>query len=195
MTSTLQYTASRQSLHQTDSDSSFDSEPKVDIFVDRQLGSGKFKVFHAYLAFEEAEYAIKTFPTDKASKASYQREKEILACIKHKNIINYVQDIKLKGLENLNANFLLMEYAPYGTFYELVLNKALTEEKLIRTYFHQLVNGVEYLHSQGIAHADLKLDNILMGEEYVLKIIDFDQSQRAEDISMKLQRNSLLQSS
>jgi len=37
-----------------------------------------------------------------------------------------------------------------------------------------LIQGVEYLHSKGYAHLDLKLSNLLLGKSYRLKIADFD---------------------
>ncbi|KAJ2459701.1 serine/threonine protein kinase [Coemansia sp. RSA 2337] len=40
-------------------------------------------------------------------------------------------------------------------------------------YFKQLVDGVQYLHGAGIAHRDLKLDNVCVTEQGVLKIVDF----------------------
>ncbi|KAA1121991.1 serine/threonine protein kinase [Puccinia graminis f. sp. tritici] len=39
--------------------------------------------------------------------------------------------------------------------------------------FKQIVSGVHYLHSIGITHRDLKLDNGVMSREQQIKIIDF----------------------
>jgi len=161
--------------------SSSSLEGKVEIFVDRVLGSGRFSVYHAYLPLKGTEYAIKVFSNEKNSEASYQREKEAMTIPRHKNVIGAISNINLKGLDAVNSNFILMEYAPYGTVYDLVLNKGLLEEKTIRTYFHQVIEGLEFLHSQGIAHMDLKLDNLLLGEDFVLKIGDFDHSQKINE--------------
>lgn len=46
----------------------------------------------------------------------------------------------------------------------------------MRTYFHQLVEGIEYLHNNGFAHLDLKLENLLFDKDYNLKISDFGHS-------------------
>ena len=51
----------------------------------------------------------------------------------------------------------------------------------MRTYFRQLVEGVEYLHSTGVSHMDLKLENLLVGADFSLKIADFDLSHYAND--------------
>jgi serine/threonine protein kinase len=41
---------------------------------------------------------------------------------------------------------------------------------------------LEYLHSEGIAHLDIKLDNLVLDENFQLKIIDFDRSYKKEDL-------------
>jgi serine/threonine protein kinase len=77
-----------------------------------------------------------------------------------------------------------MEFAPYGDFFDLIFSQELKNEKLIRTYFQELVEGVGYLHSKGIAHLDIKLENLLLGQDYVLKITDFDQSQALNETDL-----------
>jgi len=68
-----------------------------------------------------------------------------------------------------------MEYCPHGNFCDLITDKILpNDDKLIRTYFDQLIDGVDFLHSKNISHMDLKLDNLLLSETYRLKICDFD---------------------
>ena len=47
------------------------------------------------------------------------------------------------------------------------------DEKLIIKIFKQLLNGVNYLHSKGVIHRDIKTDNILLDENNNIKISDF----------------------
>ncbi|KAJ1723127.1 hypothetical protein LPJ53_002491 [Coemansia erecta] len=47
------------------------------------------------------------------------------------------------------------------------------DDGVLNGYFVQLVNGVHYLHSIGVGHRDLKLDNICVTEQGVVKIVDF----------------------
>jgi len=148
----------------------------INLNITKKLGSGKFEVFHTKMFPGNKEYALKMFPKTKDVEEVYQRENSLLSKLSHDNIIKYVP-IKNFIQKNMNCNYILTEYAPYGTFFDLIINKELTNEKILRTYFHQLIYGLEYLHSQGIAHLDLKLENLLLGDDFLLKIIDFDQSQ------------------
>ena len=93
----------------------------------------------------------------------YAREKQMYSKINHPNLISYIPNAKFYDRQ-FECNFIMTEFAPFGDFYDLVGDRALEDERILRTYFHQVVDAVEYLHSQGIAHLDLKLENILLGK-------------------------------
>ncbi|ORX45257.1 Pkinase-domain-containing protein [Hesseltinella vesiculosa] len=66
----------------------------------------------------------------------------------------------------------IMEYAPNDLFNIVMSGKMSRGE--ISCCWKQLLNGVQYLQSMGIAHRDIKLDNLLIGEDgRTVKIIDF----------------------
>lgn len=64
-----------------------------------------------------------------------------------------------------------MEYAPYDLF-SIVMSGKMSRSEVF-CVFRQIVNGVDYLHSSGLAHRDLKLDNCVMTQDSCVKIIDF----------------------
>jgi len=46
---------------------------------------------------------------------------------------------------------------------------------------HQMVEGLEYLHSNGVAHLDVKPENVLFKKDFSLMFADFDLSHKIED--------------
>jgi len=56
-----------------------------------------------------------------------------------------------------------MEYCQNGDLFDLVKKFGKLNEGIARNLFLQILNGLEYLHSKvGVAHLDLKLENILV---------------------------------
>jgi serine/threonine protein kinase len=153
------------------------------LVMDRPISNAKYSIFHLQTFHKDFECALKIFPKDKISQFSFYREKKILSMINQDNIVKYIPNIKFNN-QAYDCNFLPMEYAPYGDFFDLIFSQELSNENLIRTYFQQLVEGIGHLHSKGIAHLDVKLENLLLGQDYVLKITDFDQSQALNETSL-----------
>lgn len=56
-----------------------------------------------------------------------------------------------------------------------------TREVVGKGYFRQVLEGVRVLHDHGIYHRDLKLSNILVTTDNVIKIIDFGLSTTSDD--------------
>lgn len=58
---------------------------------------------------------------------------------------------------------------------------------MARTYFHMLVDALEYTHDCGVVHLDIKAENLLLDDNYLLKVSDFGFSQgRNEMIHRKV---------
>ena len=68
---------------------------------------------------------------------------------------------------------------------EKILDYILTRNRLNELeslkYFQQLINCLFYLHSQNIAHRDVKIDNMLLDANKDLKLIDFGLSTKYTD--------------
>jgi len=99
--------------------------------------------------------------------------------INHPNIISIYdvqsQRIDITGGCEDKVSYIIMELAPFGDFADLMeSNIMIRDEKLIRTYFHSLINAIEYLNQNNVCHLDIKPENILIGQDYQLKLIDFD---------------------
>lgn len=86
--------------------------------------------------------------------------------LNHGNIIE-TMDLVQEG----DRWFEVMEYAPYDLFASVVSGNMSREE--IACSFLQIVSGVSYLHSMGLAHRDLKLENVVVTRYGIMKLIDF----------------------
>ncbi len=169
-----------------------ENTPPFDFKIEKRLGSAKFRVYLAFHKTEKKYYALKAFPYSKEGlNARYVKETK-LAKLRHPHVCKITHTIPEKSITQNGAtqkfSFLGLEYAPYGDFYELFHNKkAQLTEELTRTYFHQLVEGLEYLHKKGFAHLDIKCENLLLGEDFNLKITDFDLSQSLKEKKLESQ--------
>jgi serine/threonine protein kinase len=66
-----------------------------------------------------------------------------------------------------------MEYCGGGDLFEYILkNKKLSEYEACKI-FSQIISGLEYIHKKGIAHRDMKPENILLDYYKNVKIVDF----------------------
>ena len=66
-----------------------------------------------------------------------------------------------------------MEHCSGGDLFDHIVDRGhLTEEEAARL-FSQILDVLEYIHSQGICHRDVKPENMLLDSEGNLKIIDF----------------------
>jgi serine/threonine protein kinase len=66
-----------------------------------------------------------------------------------------------------------MEYLPGGDLMNLLINREILGEAETKFYIGELIQSVQYVHSKGYIHRDLKPDNILVSAEGHMKLSDF----------------------
>ena len=98
-------------------------------------------------------------------------EYSIANSLHHPNVVQTVRLCTHAGRWNH-----VMEFCPQGDIFTLVQKRYLTLADNL-CLFKQLLRGVAHLHSHGIAHRDIKLENLLMTDEGYLKITDFGVSE------------------
>jgi serine/threonine protein kinase len=105
----------------------------------------------------------------KSYEVKLQNEFKIAAALHHQNLIR-TYDL----LQDNDLFIIVMDYAPYD-FFTMVMAGVLSKYE-IYCYFKQMCTGVSYMHSVGLAHRDLKLDNCVVDKNGILKIVDFGSS-------------------
>ncbi|KAH0547652.1 hypothetical protein FGG08_000141 [Glutinoglossum americanum] len=121
---------------------------------------------------DRTTFAVKEFRARHPYESEREYAKKVTAefCIgstlHHGNIIETLDIVQEKG-----KWYEVMEYAPFDLFAIVMTGKMSREE--VSCSFLQILNGVTYLHGMGLAHRDLKLDNVVVNEHGIMKIIDF----------------------
>jgi len=148
----------------------------------KKYGEGGYGATYPALDNETKEpLAVKVIDTRRMKLESIVRECEFLTSLDHPNVIK----IKAHGLGRKSTGqdhlyYIFMELAGGGELFDQVIDrgaKAMPEE-VARGFMLQLLAGVMHCHERGVAHRDLKLENVLLTKEGVVKVIDFGLSHR-----------------
>lgn len=101
--------------------------------------------------------------------STLKKESQTLSRLDHKNIVKYIENF-----ETEDSFHIVIEFIQGPTLFQFLKNQPFTRlgKNEVKNIFYQVIEGVEYLHKLGVAHGDLKLDNVLVCEQGV-KIVDF----------------------
>ncbi|XP_071701929.1 mitogen-activated protein kinase kinase kinase YODA-like [Rutidosis leptorrhynchoides] len=141
----------------------------------RLLGRGTFG--HVYLGFNSesgemcAMKEVTLFADDAKSKESAQQlgqEVALLSRLRHPNIVQYY------GSETVDDKlYIYLEYVSGGSIHKLLQEYGPLGEIAIRSYTHQILSGLAYLHAKNTVHRDIKGANILVDPNGRVKLADF----------------------
>ncbi|PON18161.1 hypothetical protein C2W62_09425 [Candidatus Entotheonella serta] len=93
--------------------------------------------------------------------------------LRHPNAVQ-VLDLLKDESENFHE---VMEFCPGGDLFTLVRSSGKLEVQEANCFFKQMMRGVHYVHEMGVAHRDLKQENLLLSRQGRLQISDFGSSE------------------
>ena len=96
----------------------------------------------------------------------------------HPNILKFYN-----WYETRNHFWIILEYCSGGDLYTLLEQEKKLPEDAVKKFAYELLEGLSYLHSQGIIFADLKPSNVLMNEYCKLKLCDFGLAKKVTELS------------
>jgi mitogen-activated protein kinase kinase kinase len=95
----------------------------------------------------------------------------------HPNIVSYL------GCERKEYSIsIFLEYISGGSIGSCLRKHGKFEESVVSSLTRQTLDGLAYLHNEGILHRDLKADNILLDIDGTSKISDFGISKKSNNI-------------
>ena len=136
------------------------------------VGSGTYgKVFKGLNVYTKGLVALKRIRMEgerDGFPVTAVREIKLLQSLRHTNIVN-LQEVMVEK----NDCFMVFEYLSHDLTGLLNHPSFKLEQPQMKDLARQLFEGLDYLHTRGVLHRDIKAANILVSNEGVLKIADF----------------------
>lgn len=136
------------------------------------VGSGTYgKVFKGLNVYTKGSVALKRIRMEgerDGFPVTAVREIKLLQSLRHTNIVN-LQEVMVEK----NDCFMVFEYLSHDLTGLLNHPSFKLEPAQKKHLAKQLFDGLDYLHTRGVLHRDIKAANILVSNEGILKLADF----------------------
>ncbi|RVW55889.1 CBL-interacting serine/threonine-protein kinase 7 [Vitis vinifera] len=139
----------------------------------RLLGRGSFaKVYQAHSITDGTAVAVKIMDKARSVEAGMEsrivREVTAMRSLQHPNILKIYEIMATKS-----KIYLIIELAKGGELFTKISRRGRLTEAAARRYFQQLVSALLFCHQNGVAHRDMKPQNLLLDQDGNLKVSDF----------------------
>jgi len=141
------------------------------VVLDKLGKGGMGAVYKARHKRMDRVVALKMLPSSATKSADavqrFQRETRAAAKLSHPNIVTAHDADEAKGV-----HFLVMEYVEGRDLYAFVKEHGTISVARAVDYVVQAAKGLQYAHSQGVIHRDIKPHNLLLDKAGTIKILD-----------------------
>ncbi|KAL9921513.1 salt-inducible kinase 3 isoform 2-T12 [Glossina fuscipes fuscipes] len=148
--------------------------------LEKTIGKGNFAVVKlASNIVTKSKVAVKIIDKTCLNEeylAKTYREISILKTLRHPHITRLYE-----VMQSETMIYLVTEYACQGEIFDHLVENGRMKEPEAARVFTQLVSAVQYCHSKGVVHRDLKAENVLLDKDMNIKLADFGFSNRYKE--------------
>ena len=138
-----------------------------------------YRCYHPQLERTGAVKVLQGLSPDGDSVARFRREAQSIAHMRHPNIVNVFDFGEYEG-----TPYMIVEFVEGGSLAGVVKSGPL-EKNVMVGYLRGIAGALDYAHSRGIVHRDVKPANVLLGADGAPILADFGLAKLMESSSIK----------
>jgi serine/threonine-protein kinase len=138
-----------------------------------------YRAYHAQLARTGAVKVMQAISPDQDSISRFRHEAQAIARMRHPNILNVFDFGEYEG-----TPYMIVEYVPGGSLAGRMSQGPLDRATALR-FLRGIAAGLDYAHSQGIVHRDVKPANVLLERDETPVLADFGLAKMLQGSSVK----------
>lgn len=191
-TSTLSFTSRDSAVYPSLQilEFSMAGQPAMRYQLGNRIGTGQFGAVYRSLNLTNGQMVaikrIRVAGMQQKEIDDVMREVELLARLSHPGIVKY----EGMSCDNEFLNIVL-EFVENGSLQHTLKAFGNFNERLVASYVAKILEGLIYLHSQGVVHCDLKAANILSTKNGNIKLSDFGVSLNMRAVETFAERASI----